>query len=203
MCRSLLFTFLVSLAFSSAANEPRGQVGHVAGVPIFADQVTGQDRQARADKARELFMQPVLGAWSRQHAAEFRVTDAEAEMLEAQILAYADCSRNGYALPEDPQWRRLTLEMFGRMAKLQARLYQDFGGGRLLFQQGGAEAFDATLRLLELRESEGAFAITDPEVRSLAYDYWTRDHDAMFITDPVAINRALDIKSVISKCPEG
>ena len=124
-------------------------------------------------------------------------------MLEAQILAYADCSRNGYALPEDPQWRRLTLEMFGRMAKLQARLYQDFGGGRLLFQQGGAEAFDATLRLLEQRESEGAFAITDPEVRALAYDYWTRDHGAMFITDPVAINRALDIKSVISKCPEG
>ena len=203
MRRCLIFTLLVLLSFSSAANEPRRQVGQVAGVPVFADQLTGQDRQERADKARELFMQPVLEAWSRQHAADFRVTDAEAVVLEAQILAYAKCSKNGYELPQDPQWRRFTLNLFGRMAKSQAWLYREFGGGRLLFQQGGTEAFDATLRLLQQRESEGAFAITDPEVRALAYDYWTRDHGPMFISDPEAIGRALSIESVIAQCPAG
>lgn len=203
--RTFVFIAVLMLllpAMGSAA-ETRRQVGHVEGVPVFADQIAGEDKQQRADKALELFMRPTLQAWYRQHASELKVTDAEARMLEAQIVAYAECSQNGYELPQDPEWRSIALNMSGLMAKAPALLYAQYGGGRLLFQQGGTEAFDAMRRLLEQRESEGAFAITDPEVRALAYDYWTRDHGAMFITDPVAINRALDIKSVISKCPEG
>ena len=192
---------MLLLPAAGAAAELRRQVGQVAGIPVFADQMEGEDRQQRADKALELFMRPVLQQWQRQHAAELRVTDAEASKLEAQILAYAACSKNGYALPEDPEWRARTLGMFGSMAKVPALLYTQYGGGRLLFQQGGTEAFDATRRLLEQRESEGAFTITDPEVRALAYDYWTRDHGAMLITDPAVISRALSIESVVSKCP--
>lgn len=192
---------MLLLPAASAAAELRRQVGHVEGVPVFADQIVGEDKQQRADKALELFMRPILQDWYRQHAAELRVTEAEASMLESQILAYSECSQNGYEFPEDPEWRAITLNMFGGMAKARVLLYAQHGGGRLLFQQGGTEAFDATRRLLEQRESEGAFAITDPEVRALAYDYWTRDHGAMFITDPVAINQALSIESVISKCP--
>ena len=201
--RTFVFIIILMLLLpaTGSAAETRRQVGQVSGVPVFADQIAGEDKQQRADKALELFMRPILQDWYRQHAAELRVTDAEARMLEGQILAYSKCSKNGYELPEDPEWRARTLNMSGLMAKAPALLYAQFGGGRLLFQQGGAEAFDATRRLLEQRESEGAFAITDPQVRALAYDYWTRDHGAMFITDPLAISRALSIESVILKCP--
>ena len=186
---------------NAQAQAQRQQIGQVQGKPVYADQISGQDERERADSARELFMQPVLRAWYLQHAAELKVTESEARMLETQIKAYSECSKNGYALPEDPEWRSVALNMFGGTAKALKLLYDQYGGGRLLFQQAGTEAFDATRRLLEQHESEGAFAITDPEVRALAYDYWTRDHGAFFITDPVAIQRAMHVDSAIARCP--
>ena len=198
----VLSLLLLALSFGGQAHAERRQVGHVQGTPVYSDQIAGDDAQARAASARDLFMSPIQEAWYRQHAAQFKVTDAEASALEAQLVAYAKCSRNGYELPKDPQWRTIHLNMFGGTAKRQNLLYQQFGGGRLLFQQAGVEAFDATRRLLEQREAEGAFAITDPEVRALAYDYWTRDHGAMFITDPLVIRRALNIESVVATCPD-
>lgn len=195
-----MILLVFALHASGNAQAQRQQIGHVQGKPVYADQVTGQDTQKRADSARELFMQPILRAWYLQHAAEFKVTESEARLLETRIKAYSECSKNGYVLPEDPEWRSATLNMFGGTAKASKLLYDQYGGGRLLFQQAGTEAFDATRRLLEQRESEGAFAITDPETRTLAYDYWTRDHGAMFIIDPVAIHQAMSVESVIAKC---
>lgn len=197
----LVCTIQVGGTAQALTQEQRQQIGQVQGKPVYADQLTGQDARERADSARELFMQPILRAWYLQHAAEFKVTESEARMLEGQIKAYSECSKNGYVLPEDPKWRSLTLNMLGGTVKASRLLHDRYGGGRLLFQQAGTEAFDATRRLLEQRESEGAFAITDPQARSLAYDYWTRDHGAMFLTDPAVIRQALSIESAIAKCP--
>lgn len=59
--------------------------------------------------------------------------------------------------------------------KFNRHLYKTFGGGRLLWQQGGVEAFDAHRRWLETLEARGDFSITDPELRATFYDYWTND----------------------------
>ena len=199
--RTIAGWLLLSWVLSAGAAEPRRQVGQVAGQPVYADQITGDSPQARADSARSLFMAPTLRRWIRDHAASARPTESEKQRAEAAIAAYAACSGNGYALPEDPALKDGVLSMLLGNVKLQKRLHDDYGGGRLLFQQAGVEAFDATRSMLEAREAEGAFAITDPGIRALAYDYWTRDHGAFMITDPDGIAKALDVTSSIARCP--
>lgn len=199
--RTIAGWLLLSSALSTGAAEPRRQVGQVRGQPVYADQLIGDSTQARADSARALFMAPTLRAWIRDHAADAQPTMPEKHRAETAITAYAACSGNGYTLPEDPALKDGVLGMLPGNVKLQKRLHEEYGGGRLLFQQGGIEAFDATRRMLETREADGAFAITDPEVRRLAYDYWTRDHGAFIITDPDRIAAALDVTSAIARCP--
>jgi hypothetical protein len=196
-----LWLVAVMLMVGTGFAEPRRQVGRVGDVPVYADQITGQTATERANSARALFTRQALADWYAGNAAATALSDDERRMLIAQIEAYAACSGNGYTLPTDPAWREAALQMLGGNAKVQKRLYDQFGGGRLLFQQAGVEAFDATRRLLEQREREGAFTFTDPAVRALAYDYWTRDHGAFLISDPAKIARALDVRSAIATCP--
>ena len=191
---------LLAGALTADATEPRRQIGQVAGKAVYADQIVGEG-QTRADRAREVFMAPVLREWMRRHADTARPTSAEKQRAEAAIASYAACSGNGYALPDEPAQKEAVLTMLIGNVKLQKRLHDTYGGGRLLFQQAGVEAFDATRRMLESREAEGGFSITDPDVRALAYDYWTRDHGAFMITDPGKIAEALDVTSLIARCP--
>ncbi len=55
----------------------------------------------------------------------------------------------------------------------QRYLYDGYGGGRILWQQAGLEAFDAMHQWLTSLEKDGKFKITDPELRSVFYEYWT------------------------------
>jgi hypothetical protein len=57
--------------------------------------------------------------------------------------------------------------------KFQRHLYDRYGGGRILWQQAGIEAFDATRQWLEAHEKKGDFKISDPALRSSFYEYWT------------------------------
>ena len=61
--------------------------------------------------------------------------------------------------------------------KLQRHLYQEYGGGRILWQQAGLEAFDAMHAWLKQREKGGDFTISDPLLHEQFYAYWTTvDH---------------------------
>jgi hypothetical protein len=71
--------------------------------------------------------------------------------------------------------------------KIQQHLYKKYGGGRLLFQQAGVEAFDANHKWLESLEAAGKFRITDPKLRSTLYEYWTRDQSPWIIDDEKVI----------------
>lgn len=192
---------MLSWALMADAAEPRTQVGQIEGQLVYADQIARDSLQARAERASEVFMAPVVRRWMRENADAARPTDAEKQRAETAIAAYAACSRNGYTLPEDAGQKDAVLMMLIGNVKLQKRLHDNYGGGRLLFQQAGVEAFDATRRMLEAREAEGRFTITDPDTRALAYDYWTRDHGAFIITDPGKIAEALDVTSSIARCP--
>ena len=59
--------------------------------------------------------------------------------------------------------------------KFNRHLYHAFGGGLIVWQQAGVEAFDAHHRWLETLEARGDFSITDPELRKLLYEYWTNE----------------------------
>ena len=67
--------------------------------------------------------------------------------------------------------------------KLQRHFYGRYGGGRVMYQQAGYEAFDAYRRWIESEEQMGSFRITDPKLRASFYRYWKRN-DGDFLTDP-------------------
>lgn len=199
--RRIGWMIVLLLVAGSGFAQTRKQVGQVKGQAVYADQIVGKTAQEQAEAARNLFMKPVVQGWAKQHAAQFKLTPEESTRLADDIRAYAACSGSGYALPEDPAMRDRVLQGLGGNIKLQKALYDAFGGGRVLFQQGGVEAFDATRKLLEQKETGGEFSITDPQTRKLAYDYWTRDHGAMMLSEPGQVARALDLRSFVARCP--
>jgi hypothetical protein len=66
--------------------------------------------------------------------------------------------------------------------KFQRHLYDKFGGGRILWQQAGIEAFDAMRTWLETQEKNGEFKISDPALRATFYRYWTTQKHGAFLT---------------------
>jgi len=67
--------------------------------------------------------------------------------------------------------------------KFQKHLYDNFGGGRILWQQAGQEAFDATQKWLQSQEKAGHFQITDAALRTQFYHYWTTQNHGAFLID--------------------
>ncbi|MEO1496494.1 MAG: hypothetical protein AAFV43_05030 [Planctomycetota bacterium] len=76
--------------------------------------------------------------------------------------------------------------------KWQNYLHKNYGGGRVLLQQFGPEAFDAMREWLEQRERAGDFQITDTELRDAFYAYWTtKDHGSFLSDDPARVQMLL------------
>jgi hypothetical protein len=74
--------------------------------------------------------------------------------------------------------------------KFQRHLYLNYGGGRILWQQSGLEAFDATHHWLMQQEQAGRFRIADDDLRTAFYAYWTTlDHGAFLIDDQARIEQ--------------
>ena len=82
------------------------------------------------------------------------------------------------------------LQMFVKQWKLQKHLYDKYGGGRILWQQFGIEAFDAMHKWLQAQEEAKEFTISDPSLRKMFYAYWTtHNHGSFLWSDKEAIRR--------------
>ncbi|MGC1274692.1 MAG: hypothetical protein WBC44_13380 [Planctomycetaceae bacterium] len=69
--------------------------------------------------------------------------------------------------------------------KFNRHLYETFGGGRIVWQQGGVEAFDAHHRWLGSLEKRGDFSFADQELRAIFYEYWTNERQhRSFLSTP-------------------
>ncbi|MCA9005733.1 MAG: hypothetical protein KDA70_10730 [Planctomycetaceae bacterium] len=73
--------------------------------------------------------------------------------------------------------------------KLDRHLYKKYGGGRIRLLKMGIETIDATHKWLEDLEKQGYFKITDPELRTALYFYWTPANDNDFVTEDPRIIR--------------
>lgn len=71
--------------------------------------------------------------------------------------------------------------------KIHKHLYDNFGGGRIQWQQVGLQAFDASKKFQEAMEKNGDFKITDPALRKALYAYW--DNESHLITDTERIRK--------------
>lgn len=85
-------------------------------------------------------------------------------------------------LSQKPLGREFAVFMLSHW-KGQKYLYDNYGGGRILWQQAGVEAFDATRKFLEAREKAGDFKFTDDTLRARFYAYWTTQNHGPFLTD--------------------
>lgn len=138
-------------------------------------------KHAAEQPARDAEFEAGLDALNRRLGRE-GIGDAEREALEKK----RDDDILFHAARSAPPDRALAVFLLSNWT-LQKHLYDAYGGGRLLWQQAGIEAFDAHHRWLLDLEKRGEFQITDPALRATFYDYWTRSHGPFLIDDPERI----------------
>ncbi|MCA9137957.1 MAG: TIGR03067 domain-containing protein [Planctomycetales bacterium] len=138
----------------------------------FADTYMKAEHQKRI-KGQEAELRRQINSLERQ-LQDAELPDAARRKLEVQRLAL-----RGQLEPPD---RSVARYMLGHQ-KFQRYLYDNFGGGGILFQQAGVEAFDAMRRWIETQEREGKFKVTDPQLRETLYEYWTTQDHGPFLTD--------------------
>lgn len=103
---------------------------------------------------------------SFREAAKARgFSDEEVERGIDEISASYENSR-----PRDERMADFVLPHW----KFQVYFYQNYGGGRILWQQRGMEAYDAFRNWLKEQEKLGNFEIFDQEDREAFYQYWNR-----------------------------
>jgi hypothetical protein len=67
--------------------------------------------------------------------------------------------------------------------KFHRYLYDNFGGGRVIWSKKVLLPFDAMLKWLKHHEEKGDFKITDPELHKVFYSYWSANEDSPFFLD--------------------
>ncbi|GAB5381850.1 MAG: hypothetical protein Alis3KO_23480 [Aliiglaciecola sp.] len=116
----------------------------------------------------------------RELAKEEKLTDEEIEKLINELSEYAPASM-------DEQMAQFMLPHW----KSQLYFYNNYGGGRLLWQQRGIEAFDAFQNWLKIQEKTGNFEISDQEDRKEFYQYWNRE-SSFLIDDEKSVKEFLN-----------
>jgi len=137
--------------------------------------------------AQELF--------DRQHAeriqGELPQLREKRAKIEDQLKSKELTEEHREKLEDDREFLDLQMRPPGRMFarfmlnnwKFQKHLYDTYGGGRILWQQGGLEAYDANRKWLEDLEAKGEFQITDETLRTLFYKYWNSQDGSPFLTE--------------------
>jgi ankyrin repeat protein/beta-lactamase regulating signal transducer with metallopeptidase domain len=170
---------------SNKEAPPREKIGEVFGEPVYRDQLPTEDNDGRAvrNQLHRLLLTPVMKRYRKEHAEEIELT--EQEILEA--IEFCEARAEESSAKDAERWnnmaKRTSLTFFLGNLKFQRHLYDEFGGGRVLFQQAGLEAFDATHNWLLKHEKSGDFKVDDPELRAKLFEYWTRDHGAFLQGD--------------------
>ncbi|MBZ2163339.1 hypothetical protein [Alteromonas stellipolaris] len=102
----------------------------------------------------------------RELAKSKQLTDENTQRLVSEFLEY---SKNTASM--DEQMANFVLPY----RKSQIYFYNNYGGGRLLWQQRGTEAFDAFHNWLKSQEKKGNFMILAEEDRKEFYQYWNKE----------------------------
>lgn len=189
------------VALGQTAQAQGTLVGLVQGQPIYASQVKGATEEERAESLRSLLVMPAIQAYLAPYKKEWTVTEAETAALAESFTRLSQCR---------PEWRLPTVDpealgrgfaaVIGGKMKIQRFIYLNNGGGRMLFQQSGTEAFDATRRLVLQLEKHEKFQFVNRSDRELALSYWTQKEHRSLWPDP-GPDKAFQLDSLLGKCP--
>lgn len=207
-----------SQAVAATPPAKREQIGELFGKPVYRDELKDGDVHTAffwpvSNKYREdnrVAIEPTadevrfaadyfdrkhkerLAADGQEAQLRSRLKEVESRLLQPDLpdadeqkLVSEKSSLNARLNPPGAGFAHFMLDNW----KLQKHLYDKFGGGRVLWQQAGMEAFDAMRTCLETMEKEGQFKITDPKLRAQFYEYWTRSHGSFLIADKERIRK--------------
>lgn len=147
----------------------------------------GLERKIKKQTARDVETLRERLAKIDEQLASDDLNEAKRQSLQEERAATVDTF--GQLEEREIAITRQTAEFILGGWKFQKHLYDKYGGGRILFQQAGLEAFDAYRAWLEDLEKQGQFAITDPQLRKTFYHYWTdHEHGAFLTSDPERIH---------------
>jgi hypothetical protein len=195
---------------------PREQIGEAFGKPVYRDQIQSKDDRSLTNELFRLIAGPAIEKYHQAHRAEIEATKEEIDFAAAYFdkerrgrvkddepklkEINEELTREGLSKEQRQQLlaEREALEArhkpLGRSFaefivvpwKFQRHLYEQYGGGRILWQQAGLEAFDATRKWLESLEARGDFKITDSKLREIFYAYW-KTNGGVFLQDEKGI----------------
>lgn len=127
------------------------------------------------------------------------LTPAERKKL-ADAFHASMAGDSGSAFTPDAAMAAMFVDSMGGNRKAQRCTYQQYGQGRLLFQQAGEEAFDATYRLILALEKKGQFKFANPADRTLALAYWTTDQHGVYLRPAPGIDQAFLLDGLFNGC---
>ncbi|MGI9274024.1 MAG: hypothetical protein ACR2PT_04080 [Endozoicomonas sp.] len=166
-----LFAAAVGIAVVVMAAPKRERVGNVYDKPIYRDELGADEHGLPGEDLRRLILPPLIKKIREKHRKEIKPTREELAVAQKYF------SKELPGLADDfSDW-------FIENWKTERYLYLNYGGGRLLWQQTGLEAFDATYRWLQEEERSGHFVISDKQLRTDFYHYWTDMKHGAFLTD--------------------
>lgn len=205
----LYIGLLLSAGLAAGSLKPMHQataaqdaiIGEVLGEVVHASQIQGTLEQERASSLRAALISPALKAYLASHEAEVSLTAAESRSIIDSYNLLRECRPEMKLAEMNSPFDEMFAQMLGGNIKAQRFIHLNHGGGRLLFQQAGMEAFDATHRLVLELESKGDFKFFSQEDRALALSYWTtQDHSPFLQPDPGA-DKAFLLDDLMNKCP--
>jgi hypothetical protein len=126
------------------------------------------DDSARGDELRRTVVAPAVRAWFEAHRDEWAPIEAEIDRMVAWTHEANRCPGREPTPVLVAEVSRQIATAFVAGPKRQRFLQRRFGGKRVLWQQFGVEAFDATYRLVLSLEKEGQIVFATPADRALA-----------------------------------
>jgi hypothetical protein len=91
----------------------------------------------------------------------------------------SESALTGKMIPEEEAAKEMVAKGFIEQWKVSRALYQQFGG-RVIYQQGGAEPLDAYRKFYEDAQSKGEFKIIEKRFEPAFWDYYTTDSKHSF-----------------------
>jgi hypothetical protein len=132
----------------------------------------------RRDEIRQTLTEGSLTAEARAQLQQERVALQEMDKAMAQAESRAGTAESDAA-------ETLVAQSFIEQWKVNRALYHQYGG-RVIYQQGGAEPLDAWQQFLRDAQQAGQFRILQQEMEPALWSYYTKDSIHRFYPDGAA-----------------
>jgi hypothetical protein len=151
--------------------------------------IARQDRENRKMRRGQIIEALKSGSLA---ASDRETLKSELDALDEMRRMDLESDQSGQDDAGEEEARAAVAKAFIEQWKVNRALYRQYGG-RVIFQQGGAEPLDAYRNFLENAQANGDFAIFEKRFEPVFWKYYTTDSMHTFCSDDGdAKDRAID-----------